>query len=344
VTAGPGSARSAAFELIEGPLLLVDADATSVDPGDDVAFAWLLEERCRAVDVGVIVLTWNQHGPLPVRVEATDGLPPPEAGFGEAEYVVEVSGQVASGRMRIAQSWELETASTIEVSTGPLRFRVAWSGLGDAVAYPPTEEIDVTVAPGAPAPVAILRSWPGWQPPSHERTLPDGRRVLSGPRAVERRATLKPVDRLFWDPYPRIDGGYVTSLWEDPKTDTRWASGNVVPGGHGLLRELNTDEASDLFEAGFPNERTYVRDADGRVWTSDLLPLSRAKCLNLVSADRLPTLQAFGLAVEIDELPPGWGRIARFTPETGRVQVDAVNDEPGVFWQRWRDDQPLPPR
>jgi hypothetical protein len=115
-------------------------------------------------------------------------------------------------------------------------------------------------------------------------------------------------------------------------------------GGASMLAELDKEEAERLRAESFPAVHTYARDADGRIWDTDLLPLERARCLNLVPPWHYAFLQAHNLIeLEID-LPAGWKRIVRRQRGTGRLigEIEAVDDGSDDFFQRWPDGADLP--
>jgi hypothetical protein len=154
------------------------------------------------------------------------------------------------------------------------------------------------------------------------------------------------VPLLFWPPYPTLPDGYVTSLWHDPGDDSRWAHG-TGNGGHAALLELTPEEADEIEAQGFPSVRTYAIDGEGRVWTSDVMPLERVPCLNLVPPWQFEMVRGMtgGLVgIQVIDLPPGWDRLIRRPLDGGTPpeDVEVINDASDGFYQRWRDDQPAP--
>jgi hypothetical protein len=271
-----------------------------------------------------------------------------------ADHVAEFSMVVPSGRLALS-GWETTVISaTLDVPTEPIRIRISWFGLTRSLESEDetAERFEVEVFPGPDGPVETLRWWPTWAPPAAESSRPNGMRWFTGPKAAAARESMEWIPLMFWSPYPSLpDGsGSVTSMWRDPQDDSRWADGSGS-GSHKVLAELSSDEARALEAQGFPNVRTYAIDADGRIWTSDVMPLERTPCLNLVApahfemvkglsggdGDRVPGIQVI-------DLPPGWGRIIRRPRATGTPleEVAAVDDAIDGFYQRWRDDQPAP--
>ena len=48
----------------------------------------------------------------------------------------------------------------------------------------------------------------------------------------------------------------------------------------------------ELEALSFPQVRTYARDTDGRLWTSDQMPIARAPALLYVPPDRFALIVA----------------------------------------------------
>jgi hypothetical protein len=111
---------------------------------------------------------------------------------------------------------------------------------------------------------------------------------------------------------------------------------------HKFLQELSPAAADALAAQGFPPVYTYARDADGRIWSADMMPLERVPALLLIPADRWAMLRSFMPAdqIQVVDLPEGWSRITRRALDhTGRAElVDGpIGDGHDGFYQRWRD-------
>ena len=315
---------------------------------DDVSQAELWERRCASTGSVAIVYTLKQYGVSEVEARSV----PQPSGLDGADHVAEFSMVVPTGRLALS-GWETTVISaTLDVPTEPLRVRVSWSGLTHSLESEDetAERFGVEVFPGSAGPVETLRWWPTWAPPAAESTRANGMRWYVGPRAAEARASMEWIPLMFWSPYPSLpDGsGSVTSMYRDPSDDSRWAHGSGS-GSHKVLAELTEDEARALEAQGFPNVRTYAIDGDGRIWTSDVMPLERTPCLNLVAPAQFEMLKAMPGAdgmpgLQVIDLPLGWGRLIRRPRDTGTPpeEVAAVDDAIDGFYQRWRDDQPAP--
>jgi hypothetical protein len=295
----------------------------------------------------VIVLTRKDGGVTPVVVRVLLDLPDePEP----ADHVVEVAITCPSGWLRVT-GWETtDVGADVAVPSGSVRVRVHWFGLAAAAELndkndagdddPETLRLDV--APGDAGEPRVLRTWREWVAPVPESRTPSGNRLFAGHAAAANRAALEPVDLSFWSPYPELFGGYVTSLWRDPVTGVRWASGTRA--GYDMLAELGDDEAGDLAAQGFRRVRTYARDESGRIWSSDQIPMERTDCLNLIRPAHYEVIRSLLTDIEEITLPAGWRRIVRREAGTSRLlgEVDAVDDDSPDLFQRWRDDTSLP--
>ena len=320
-------------------------DAVAGRIGEPYSDAELWEQRCASSGWGAIVYTLKQYGTTEVMVRSVSSPPALDAG---ADHVAECSVIARSGRLAVS-GWESSTiAGVLRVPDEALRLRIGWFGLTreletDDEAH---ERFAIDVFPGPAGPVEVLRWWPTWIPPVHESTTEHGLRRFTGPRAEQARTTLEWIPLLFWPPYPEMPDGAVTSLWRDAGDGSRWAHGPGM-GGHQVLRELTLDESRDLEAQGFESVRTYAIDAEGRIWTSDVMPLERVPCLNLVPRWQFEMVTGMtgGLVgVNVVDLPPGWGRLVRRPREGGGgpVEIAAIDDADDGFYQRWRDDQPAP--
>jgi hypothetical protein len=349
---GGADARRTTVDVDYGQWYLFDPERLRAEIGglidDDVSQAELWERRCASTGGVAIVYTLKQHGDTAVEARV---VPAPSAPDG-ADHVAEFSMVVPSGRLALS-GWETTVISaTMDVPTEPLRVRVSWFGLTRSLEAEDdaAERFEVEVFPGPDGPVETLRWWPTWAPPLPESTRANGMRWYVGPKAAEARASMEWIPLSFWSPYPSLpDGsGSVTSMYRDPSDESRWAHGSGS-GSHKVLAELTPDEARVLQAQGFPNVRTYAIDGDGRIWTSDLMPLERTPCLNLVAPAHFEMVKGLsgtaGLPrIQVIDLPLGWGRIIRRPRDTGTPpeEVAAVDDAIDGFYQRWRDDQPAP--
>lgn len=322
----------------------IDTDL-SVLVGDPVSDAELWERRCASTGGAAIVYTLKPHDDTAVVARS---LPGP-SGLEGADHVAEFSMVVPSGRLALT-GWDTSVISgTLDVPVEPVRVRVGWFGLtnaresGDDAA----ETFGVEVFPGPAGPVETIRCWPAWAPPAPESIRSNGLRIYAGPRAAEARGAMEWIPRMFWSPYPTLpDGaGSVSGIWRDPRDGSRWAFGSGS-GSHSCLFELTPEEADHLEAQGFPSVRTYAIDGDGRIWTSDVMPLERVPCLNLVPPLQFEMMKGLSgglVASQVIDLPPGWGRLVRLSRDgTSREEVAAVDEAIDGFYQRWRDDQSAP--
>jgi hypothetical protein len=346
---GAGTLRTS-VTVDYGQWYLFDPDRAGTDiPGlidDPVSQAELWERRCASYGGAAIVYTLKQHGETAV---AARWVPSPSA-LDAADHVAEFSMVIPSGRLALS-GWETSVISgTLDVPVEPVRVRVSWFGLTRSLESEDDadEHLEIEVYPGPSAPVETLRCWPAWKPPASESGRTNGMRWFSGPRAAEVRESMEWIPLLFWSPYPSLpDGsGSVTSMWRDPRDDSRWAHGSGS-GSHQVLSELTPDEARALEAQGYPSVRTYAVDGEGRVWTSDVMPLERVPCLNLVPPWQFEMVKGMpgGLVgLQVIDLPPGWGRLIRRPRDGGTPpeEVAAIDDATDAFYQRWRDDQPAP--
>jgi hypothetical protein len=330
-----------------GQFYLVDAESGSSDPGDQVDEALLWERKAGPADHGAIIYTEKQYGETRISVRVLDSLP---ALGPTADHQVELSFTIPSGRLGVHAWGDVEPSATVTVPVVPLRCRISWTGLGHGTPSedepPSPEAIEIDVAPGDPADPLVVRGWPAWAPPPHESTTDTGLRQFSGPAAAEARESMEWIPLMFWPPYPETRDGSVTSLWRDPRDGSRWADGSGR-NSHRYLRELSTGEFDELEAQGFPSVRTFAIDGDGRIWTSDVMPIERVPCLNLVPRWQFETVQGFSgglVGTAVIELPPGWSRIVRRRRDTGQLagEVERVDDDPAFDYQRWRDNQPGP--
>jgi hypothetical protein len=345
-----GDVLRTTVEVDYGQWYLFDPERVRADTGglidDAVSQAELWERRCASSGGAAIVYTLKQFGETAVEARSVAGPSPLDG----ADHVAEFSLVVPSGRLALS-GWETSVVSgTLDVPAGPVRVRVSWFGLArsresedDADEY-----FEIDVFPGPSAPVETVRCWPTWAPPEAESTRSNGMRRYVGPRAAEARESMEWVPLLFWSPYPSLpDGtGGVTSMWRDPRDDSRWVHGSGS-GSHVVLCELTPDEARAMEAQGFPNVRTYAIDGDGRIWTSDVMPLERMPCLNLVPPWQFEMVKGMSgglVGVAVIDLPPGWGRLIRRPRVSGAPpeEVAEIDDASDAFYQRWRDDQPAP--
>ena len=338
-----------------GSVTLMDAGEggeVALGDSDVVAMAQALEDRCAALETGFRIFLLDGAGEIPVTIRVLEAPSDDEPDW---DHVVELSASFPSGRALVF-SWmpESDLAGEVEVPIVPLRARVHWGGLEAALQAPVLPEVDVPspchvrvdLFPGPSAPVRTIRTWPTWEPPEHESIGQDGLRRYRGVRAVAARQALEWVPRMFWSPYPETPDGTVTGVWRDPSDGTRWADG-TGPHGHAILRELTDAEADALEATGYPSVRTYAIDADGRAWTSDLMPLERVPCISLVPPWQFELVRSMpgGLVgVQVIDLPDGWSRMTLRPPGGGSpLLVEEIHgDGTGTMYQRWRDDVEIP--
>ncbi|HEV8698904.1 MAG TPA: hypothetical protein VGQ89_14505 [Candidatus Limnocylindrales bacterium] len=339
-----------------GTLTLADVrhDAAAGGPiADLVRITRAVEDRCESLGSAVLVHLFERDGEIPVEVRL---LADPAAIEAEWDHVAELSLEARSGRLQI-YGWmaDEDLAGEIDVPTESLRARIHWGGLEQALQRERPWDADsagpdyvrVDLFPGSVGSVETLRTWHAWAPPIHESVTDTGLRLYRGYRAAEVLTGLESMPRRFWPPYPNTSEGHVTDMWRDRADGSRWARGSGSQ-GHPFLQELTDDEAERLEAEGFPAARTYATDADGRIWTSDVLPLERAPALTLIRADRWPMLRSIlrDDEVVIVDLPSGWSRITA-RPFDGGVPrlVDRVaGDGTDAFYQRWPDGAEIPGR
>jgi hypothetical protein len=348
VTAPEGDEVVVSIMVDYGQFYLYDVEHGSPESIDAVAEAWLHERKAGPADHGVIVYTDKQVGETMVTVRLLESLATADP---TADHQVELSFTIPSGWLGVYAWGDLEPSALLAVPRDPLRCRVSWTGLGHGTPLadepPSPEALTIEVAPGDAADPAVLRSWPAWAPPpTHQTTAPTGMRELSGPGAAEARQAMEWVPLLFWPPYPETSSGTVTGLWRDPADGTHWANGSGR-NSRDVLRELTPAEVEELKAQGFPSVRTYAIDVDGRIWTSDVMPLERVPCLNLVPQWQFEAIRGMSgglVGTAVIDLPPGWGRIVQRQRDTRQLvgEVERVDDDPAFDYQRWRDDQPGP--
>jgi hypothetical protein len=310
---------------------------------DPVSQAELWERRCTSFGSAAIVYTLKQHGPTVVVAHSGPGPSAPDG----ADHIAEFSMVVPSGRLAFS-GWDTsEVAGTLDVPTAPLRVRIQWIGLDREMESEDdnAEEFRVDVFPDPKGPGETILCWPTWAPPTPASSRSTGLRLLAGPKAEEARASMEWVPLLFWPPYPTLPDGYVTSMYRDARDDSRWAHG-TGSGGHAALLELTPEEARDLEAQGFPSVRTFAIDKDGRIWTSDVMPLERVPCLNLVPPWQFEAVKGMSgglVGTQVIDLPAGWGRLIRRPREGGPPEeVAAIDDASDGLYQRWHDGQPAP--
>jgi hypothetical protein len=335
-------------EVQYGTIILADGVAASAGLHDPGGFQRLWEDHCGTLEQGIQVLVPERDDDVPTHVRLLEAPGPMEP---EWEHVAEVRFRVPTGRLVIF-SWMVDEdlAGEIDVPTESLVARIHWGGLEAwladrsyrATGGPGPVRVRIDLVPGELDGVRTLREWHLWAPPVHESTGPDGLRVYRGAGAEKRREGLEPLPIRFWDPYPTIDEGRVTSMWRDPADGSRWADGSGGPWSHKFLRELSPAEADALEAQGFPQVYTYARDTEGRIWSADQMPLERAPALLLIPADRWAMLQGFMPAdqIQVVDLPDGWSRITRRPRDhAGKaVLVDGpIGDGHDGFYQRWPD-------
>jgi hypothetical protein len=307
--------------------------------------AELWERKCAAYR-GVAIVYANKHdGPTDVVVRSVTA---PTLQDDTANHLAECSVMISSGRLAVS-GWESSVVvGELAVPEGPLRVRIGWHGLTEGADFEDwdQERFELTVFPGPLAPVEVLRWWPAWIPPPAESTTAEGLRRFTGPQAAKARASMEPMKRSFWPPYPTTADVRVTSLWRDPADGSNWAHG--TGSGGDVLVELSHAEFERLVEEGFPQVRTYARDAEGRVWTADQMPLERAPALLYVKPENWAYLRQLLPAddMQLVELPDGWSRITRraFDGSGSLEHVETIeNDGADGFYQRWPDGAELPP-
>ena len=330
-----------------GTVILADADGAVRGLGDTESFHLAWEERCGSLGEGVQILLPERDDDVPahIRVLAVPGELEPEW-----EHVAEVGFRVPTGRL-VVFSWMVDedVVGEVAVPTHPLIARVHWGGLErwlEGTSHrdrdePSSLSLRIDLVPGELDGVRTLRTWHLWEPPTQESTTSAGLRRYRGQTAVKRQASLVASEVLFWDPFPTTEEGTVNSIWQDPSDGSRWAFGNG-PMSHPFLQELTPEEAAALEAQSFPPVRTYARDRDGRIWTSDLIPMERSPALLLIPTDRFEVLQGIlGTdGMRVIDLPAGWERITR-RPLDRSGPPALVTEVPGDgedgFYQRWRD-------
>jgi hypothetical protein len=335
-------------EVQYGTIVLADRVAASAGLADPEGFQRLWENHCGSLDQGIQVLVPERDDDVPIHIRilvSPDDIEP------EWEHVAEVGFRVPTGRLAVF-SWMVDEdlAGEIDVPTEPLVARIHWAGLEawladrsyQATGGPGPIRVRIDLVPGELDGVRTLREWQPWAPPVHASTRPDGLRVYRGAGAEEHRAGLEPLPISFWNPYPTLDEGAVTSMWRDPADGSRWADGSGGPWSHKFLRELSPADADALEAQGFPQVYTYARDGEGRIWSADQMPLERAPALLLIPADRWTMLQGLMPAdrMRVVDLPAGWSRITRRPlDQVGRAElVDGpIGDGHDGFYQRWPD-------
>lgn len=338
-----------------GAIVLVEPGSP---PAEDLDFDRYFEEKCASIPGGVQISVPEQNGDVPTEIRVLERPRSIERAW---EHVAEIGLHSATGRFQL-YSWlpDEDLATEIEVPRDPLVARIHWGGLEawlahveahdhESAAHDVTLRIDLM--PGAAGGVRTLRTWHEWAPVEHESVGPTGLRVVRGTAVASRRAGLELSDRTFWPPYPTTHEGSVHALGRDPGDGSRWALGSGRGGP--FLQELSPDEAARLEAESFQRIYTYARDADGRIWAADQMPLERVPALQLVSPDRWAYLQELFAGdathllggMQLVDLPPGWSRITRRELDgTGRAElvVDIEDDGSNGLYQRWPDDAEIP--
>jgi len=322
-------------------------------PPAEVDFDRYWEEKCATLGGGIQISLPDQNGDVPVDLRVLVEPAPIEDDW---DHVAEVGLHAPGGKLEVF-SWmaDEDLAGEIDVPTEPLIARIHWTGLGawlDHVEANRYEEsvvavrLRVDLVPGTLDAVRTLRTWERWAPPVHESRRANGLRVFRGIAAGRRLATLEPERRSFWSPYPTTEEGRVSALYRDRADGSRWAHGTGGSWNYKFLQELSPDEAAELEAASFRQGYTYARDADGRIWSADLMPLERAPALLCVPPDRWQALLALHegqgkglLDYQVVDLPSGWSRITRrpFDGSGPAELVDAIGDTWDGFYQRWPD-------
>lgn len=324
-------------------------------PPADLDFDRYWEEKCAAIAGGVQISVPDQNGDVPMELRVLDAPGPVEDAW---EHVAEIGVNTPGGRLQVF-SWmaDEDLAGEVDVPSGPLIARIHWAGLQAWLDHSDTNNhelaatdvrLRVDLVAGSLDEVRTLRTWHRWAPPVHESRRANGLRVFRGVAAARRLPTLEPERRSFWSPYPMTEEGSVTSLLRDPTDGSRWVRGTGGSWGYPFLQELSPEEAVELEALSFPQVRTYARDTDGRLWTSDQMPIARAPALLYVPPDRFAIIQQLFPADEIlmVDLPDGWNRITRRTMESpAAVLVADVGDDAvaGAFYQRWPDGAEIAP-
>jgi len=340
-------------EVQFGTIVLADKESAErgLEGTSDNTLLW--EQHCGALGDGIQVLVPERDEDVSTQVRVLESRGAIEP---EWEQVAEVGLRVPTGRL-VVFSWMVDEdlAGEVDVPTEPQIARIHWAGLDAWLADrsyretggPGPIRVRVDLAPGELEAVRTLREWQPWAPPVHESTRPDGLQVYRGVGADRRRQGLEPLPIRFWHPYPTIDEGSVTSMWRDPADGSRWADGSGGPWSHAFLRELSGAEADALAAQGFPPVRTYARDAAGRIWSADMVPLERASALLLIPPERWTMFQGLFTREEIEivDLPAGWSRITRrpFGGAGSPVIVGSLDgDGNDALYQRWRDGAEIP--
>ena len=334
-------------DVTYGTIILADADAASTALSDPADFQAVWENHCGSLERAIQVLVPERDDPVRTHVRVLDAPAEIEPDW---EHVAEVSFLAPTGRLVIF-SWMVDEdlAGEIAVPMDPLIARIHWGGLEAWLAdrtyvegKPGPVHVRIDLVPGQLDGVRALREWHLWAPPVHASTSPDGLRVYRG-RGVEKpRESMEPLPISFWTPYPTTSEGHITSMWRDPADGSRWADGSGGPWSHKFLQELSPAEADALEAQGFPQLYTYARDAEGRIWSADQMPLERVPALLLIPADRWEMLKGFMPAdrMQVVDLPEGWSRITRRPLDhAGKAElVDGpIGDGHDGFYQRWPD-------
>ena len=346
---------SGVVETQYGTIVLAEPNSP---PAENLDFDRYWEEKCIAVPGGVQISLPDQHGDIPTEIRL---LEEPASIEPDWEHVAEIGLHAPSGRLQV-YSWMPDEvlAGEIEVPGVPLVARIHWAGLekwlvdveaNDRESSVHDVRLRVDLVLGELGEVRTLRTWHEWAPPEHESIGPDGLRRVRGTAVASRRATLEPDDRTFWSPYPTTEEGTVHSLWRDPADGSRWALGSGRGGQ--FLQELTSDEAAALEAEGYPRGYTYARDSDGRIWSSDQIPLERAPALKYIAPEQWAFLQQLFAGGGLDllggwrlvDLPAGWSRITirRLDGDGHAELVDHITaDGTDGRYQRWPDGGEIP--
>ena len=210
------------------------------------------ERRLWSSGTFVVVLTDRKYGTTSVQVQVVGDVPT-AAPAPQWQHVVEDS-LVAGGDLEIFNWGGHEPVANVPLPSGPVRLRVAWSGLvenrfeGLDEDGNSDEHLLIQVWPQEPADPAVLRWWGEWDLPAPSPSSVDGRRQIEGLEPVlEALASLELVHRCP-HPYPHLPGSTeahnsTVAIYQDQREGSWWADGYDV---RRTLREITDQEVVRL--------------------------------------------------------------------------------------------------
>lgn len=305
-----------------------------------------LERGLWSADGYAHVRTQRADGTTPVRFEVFDAHPD-EPVLRGSQHVAEVS-LAPGGHLEVFDGDAERTdppRATVEVPPGPLRVRVAWSGLVDGEGDS-TKAIVVQLWPEEPHEPLLVRCWHLWELPPPQATSPGALHQIEGRERVRSKlAVLEHVGDLS-PPYPPMPYGGPRSaahaIYRDPNGSGWWVDGED---GRRMLRYVIERTARDLLDqvADPPKTPWTPRTQEPGMRTTEYGPNRRYTIRVRMVGERRPgwnvrpvhrnvdyrvvtplsERRAIGLAIE---------RFAREHPDGIWQEIDVIDIEEGFTW------------